>query len=169
MEGHRWPGEDARRRPAELIEPAPSPVRRAMRRPLRERIRGPWRVAVTEGSMLPAIRPGDWLVVNPLVARWPRPGSVVVFREPFGGALAIKRLAAGPGEQVRFGGGRLTLAADEAWLTADADEKAAASVGSGPPVDSNRFGPVSVESLVATVVLRYWPFRRFGRVPRRPA
>jgi hypothetical protein len=119
--------------------------------------------------MVPAIRPGDWLIVNPRVSRWPPAGSVVVFREPFGETLAIKRVEAGPGEQVRFGGGFLTLAGDEAWLTADADEKAAASVGSGPPIDSTRFGPVSLEDLVATVLFRYWPPRRVGRIPRRPA
>jgi hypothetical protein len=119
--------------------------------------------------MVPAIQPGDWLVVNPRVKRWPTKGSVVVFREPFGETLAVKRVAAGPGEQVRFGGGYLTLADDEAWLTADADEKAAASAGSGAPIDSNRFGPVSLEDLVATVLFRYWPPRRLGRVARRPA
>ena len=130
---------------------------------------GPWRVAVIDGSMVPAIRPGDWLVVDPRVRRWPPKGSVVVFREPFGGTLAIKRVAAGPGEQVRFGGGLLTLAGDEAWLAADADEKAAASVGSGAPIDSTRFGPVPLEDLVAKVLFRYWPPRRFGRIARRPA
>ena len=117
--------------------------------------------------MVPAIQPGDWLVVNPRVTRWPPKGSVVVFREPFAGVLAVKRVEAGPGEQVRFGGGFLTLAENEAWLTSDADEKAAAAVGSGAPIDSNRFGPVSLEDLVATVLFRYWPLRRFGRVARR--
>jgi signal peptidase I len=128
-----------------------------------------WRVAVTEGSMAPAILPGDWLVVNRRVTRWPATGRVVVFREPLSETLAIKRVAAGPGEQVRFGGGYLTLAPDEAWLTADADEKAAAAVGYGPPIDSNRFGPVALDELVGTVLFRYWPPRRFGRVARRPA
>ena len=127
----------------------------------------PWRVAVTEGSMAPAILPGDWLIVNPRVTRWPRTGSVVVFREPLSETLAIKRVAAGPGDQVRFGGGFLTLAADEAWLTADADEKAAAAVGFGPPIDSNRFGPVSLDDLVAHVLFRYAPLRRFGRIAGR--
>ena len=45
------------------------------------RIRGPWRVAVVEASMAPAIEPGDWLLVDPTSVRWPRRGSVVVFRE----------------------------------------------------------------------------------------
>jgi signal peptidase I len=129
---------------------------------------GPWRVAVTEGSMAPTILPGDWLVLNPQVSRWPRNGSVVVFREPLSETLAIKRVSAGPGERVRFGGGYLTLAPDEAWLTADADEKAAASVGSGPPIDSNRFGPVGLGDLVGTVLFRYAPLRRLGRIAARP-
>ncbi len=117
--------------------------------------------------MAPAILPGDWLVVNPLATRWPRVGAVVVFREPLGETLAIKRVAARAGEQVPFAGGFLTLDADEAWLTADADEKAAAAVGSGRPVDSNRFGPVTEESLVARVLFRYAPMRRLGRIAAR--
>jgi len=127
----------------------------------------PWRVAVTEGSMAPAILPGDWLVVNPRISRWPPRGAVVVFREPLSETLAIKRVAAGPGEEVRFGGGFLTLAADEAWLTADADEKTAAALGFGPPIDSTRFGPVSLDDLVGTVLFRYAPLRRLGRIARR--
>jgi len=124
-------------------------------------------VAVTEGSMVPAIAPGDWLVLNPLVTRWPRRGSVVVFNEPFGSTIQVKRIAALEGERLQFAGGYLELGPGEAWLSADADEKAAASVGSGPPVDSNRFGPVTTEDLVGQVLFRYWPPRRFGRIPSR--
>ncbi len=116
--------------------------------------------------MLPAIEPGDWLVVNPLGSRWPRRGAVVVFREPMSDALALKRLAAGPGERVRFADGYLTLAADEAWLTADADEATTAAAGFGPPIDSTRFGPVSADRLVGRVLMRYGPLRRFGRIAR---
>lgn len=117
--------------------------------------------------MLPAIEPGDWLVLNPLASMWPRPGRVVVFREPITEELAIKRVAAGPGERVRFADGYLTLAADEAWLAADADEALAAAAGFGAPIDSTRFGPVSSDQIVGRVLFRYGPLRRFGRV-RRP-
>ena len=117
--------------------------------------------------MLPAIAPGDWLVVDPRTRSWPRTGSVVVFVDPMADALAIKRVGAGPGERVRFADGYLTLAADEAWLVADADEATAAAAGYGPPIDSNRFGPVTVDRLVARVRFRYWPPRRLGRVARR--
>src|SRR5262245_4735810 len=119
--------------------------------------------------MAPAVQPGDWLVVNPLVTRWPAGGAVVVFHEPFGETLAIKRVAAKAGDQVAFANGYLVLAADEAWLIADADEKTSAAFGSGPPVDSRRFGPVSENELVGRVLFRYFPFRRFGRISGRAA
>lgn len=114
--------------------------------------------------MLPAIAPGDWLLVNPRVSRWPRRGSVVVFREPDTDELAIKRVAAGPGEEVRFREALLRLADDEAWLTADADVATAAAAGFGMPRDSNRFGPVPLELLVGRAWFRYGPLRRIGRI-----
>ena len=120
--------------------------------------------------MVPAILPGDWLIVSPLASRWPGVGSVVIFREPLGETLAIKRVAAREGDRVPYAGGFLVLGAEEAWLLSDADEKAAASVGSGPPIDSQRYGPVESEALVARALFRYWPPRRFGRIaggPRR--
>jgi len=129
---------------------------------------GPWRVAVTEASMAPAIEPGDWLVVNPRVTAWPRAGSVVVFREPMSDALALKRVAAGPGARIRFAEGYLTLADDEAWLLADASEALTVAAGFGPPIDSRRFGPVSLDRLLGRVLFRYGPLRRFGRIAAAP-
>jgi signal peptidase I len=117
--------------------------------------------------MAPSILPGDWLIVNPLASRWPARGAVVVFREPLAETLAIKRVAARAGDRVPFAGGYLTLGPGEAWLAADADDKAAAAVGFGPPIDSQRFGPVSDQNLVARALFRYWPARRIGRI-RRP-
>jgi signal peptidase I len=132
------------------------------------RLRGPWRVAVVEGSMRPAIEGGDWLLVDPTTLRWPRRGSVVVFREPDGETLAIKRVAAGPGERVRFADGYLVLADDEAWLLSDASPEAAAAAGDGPPIDSRRYGPVPVALLVGRAWFRYAPLRRIGRIPGPP-
>ena len=37
---------------------------------LHTRLRGPWRVAVAEASMAPAIESGDWLLVDPTTRRW---------------------------------------------------------------------------------------------------
>jgi signal peptidase I len=115
--------------------------------------------------MLPAIAPGDWLLVDPTTSRWPKPGSVVVFHEPDGGALAVKRVAARGGERVAFADGFLVMAPDEAWLIADASTAATATAGYGPPIDSTRFGPVASSQLVGRVWFRYGPLGRIGRIP----
>lgn len=117
--------------------------------------------------MVPAIQPGDWLLVDPTTRRWPRRGSVVVFREPESGELAVKRLEARPGDRVSFARGFLVMGPDEGWLTADASTAATAGAGYGPPIDSNRFGPVPLENLVGRVWFRYGPIRRLGRIPVR--
>jgi signal peptidase I len=116
--------------------------------------------------MAPAVAAGDWLLVDPTTTRWPRRGSVVVFREPDGGALAVKRVAAGPGERVPFADGYLRLAEDEAWLVSDATVDATAAAGFGEPIDSRRYGPVPVELLVGRAWFRYAPLRRVGRIGR---
>jgi signal peptidase I len=117
--------------------------------------------------MLPAVEPGDWLLVDPTAARWPRRGSVVVFREPDTDELAIKRVAAGPGDRVPYADGYLILAADEAWLLSDASDARLLAEGLGRPVDSRRYGPVPVELLVGRAWFRYAPLGRIGRLPRR--
>lgn len=114
--------------------------------------------------MRPAIEPGDWLLLDPTTARWPRPGTVVVFREPGSDELAIKRVIAGPGERVAFADGYLQLSDDEAWLIGDAADDELAVAGAGTAVDSRRYGPVSVDSLVGRAWFRYWPRRRVGRI-----
>lgn len=116
--------------------------------------------------MRPAIEPGDWLLVDPTTARWPRRGSVVVFREPGSGVLAIKRVAARPGDWVPFGDGRLRMGDDEAWLTGDATDVELEAAGAGAAIDSRRYGPVPVDALVGRAWLRYWPVRRMGRIAR---
>lgn len=115
--------------------------------------------------MRPAIEPGDWLLVDPTLTRWPRRGSVVVFREPDSDSLAVKRVAAGPGERVQFADGYLELAEDEAWLLSDAAPEETAVAGVGEPIDSRRYGPVQLDLLVGRAWFRYAPVRRAGRIP----
>ena len=119
---------------------------------------GTWRVAVAEESMAPALSPGDWLLIDPTALTWPRRGSVVVFREPDGGPMAIKRVAARPGDRVRIPAGILHLGPDEAWLLGD---KAAVSI------DSRRYGPVTLDALVGRAWFRYGPATRIGPIRRR--
>ena len=115
--------------------------------------------------MLPSIADGDWLLVDPTTTSRPRRGSDVDFREPDGDDLAVKRVAAGPGDHVPFADGVLELAEVEAWLLSDATDEEAAAAGFGEPIDSRRYGPVPVELLVGRAWLRYAPLRRFGRIP----
>jgi signal peptidase I len=116
--------------------------------------------------MSPTIESGDWLLVDPTTARWPRRGSIVVFREPDSGTLAVKRVAARPGDRVAFAGGYLELADDEAWLVGDADEAATLAAGYGRPIDSRQYGPVPVDELVGRAWFRYAPLSRIGRLGR---
>jgi signal peptidase I len=125
-------------------------------------------VAVVEASMRPAIEPGDWLLLDPTVSRWPRRGCVVGFREPGSELLAVKRVAARPGDWVPFADAWLQLADDEAWLLGDATDEAVGAAGHGSPVDSRRYGPVPVSALVGRAWFRYWPWFRIGRISSGP-
>jgi signal peptidase I len=131
-------------------------------------LRGPWRIAVAENSMSPAIRRGDWLLADPTTKRWPRRGSVVVFREPDTDILALKRVTARPGDAVSDvevtnpNTGEeivvtIRLGPDEAWLTGDRTDIS---------IDSRRYGPVSLDRLVARAWFRYWPLKRIGLLTR---
>ena len=114
---------------------------------LRRARRGPWRAEVAEGSMAPALLPGDWLLLDPTGRRWPRPGSIVVIREPGTGILAIKRVAAR--------GARGGLEPREAWLLGDAPADS---------LDSRAYGPLDADALVARARFRYGPPGRIGRL-----
>jgi signal peptidase I len=131
-------------------------------------LRGLWRVTVSEASMAPAILPGDWLLVDPTVRRWPRRGSIVVVREPFSDVLAIKRVAARPGDWVPFADGWLQMAEDEAWLLGDATDGELEAAGYGAGIDSRRYGPVPVSALLGRAWFRYGPLHRIGRPAAAP-
>jgi nickel-type superoxide dismutase maturation protease len=95
------------------------------------------RVEVAERSMLPALRPGDWLLARR--TQRIRPGQVVLAWHPSRpGFLLVKRAAR------RVEGGW--------WLQSDNPAAGA--------VDSGRFGPVPEEKIVGRVLVRYWPPRR---------
>jgi len=117
--------------------------------------------------MAPGILPGDWLLVDPTVARWPRRGSIVVFREPDSDLLAIKRVAGRPGDRVELDEGHLILGDDEAWLLSDAPLAELVREGTGAPIDSRRYGPVPIDCLVGRAWFRYGPLARVGRLGGR--
>ena len=91
------------------------------------------RVTVAEGSMEPAVRPGDWLLV--WRTRRIRAGQIVLARHPGRpGMLIVKRAAR------RVDGGW--------WLESDNPDAGA--------VDSRRFGPVPAGLVEGRVLMRYW-------------
>ncbi|MDN3357007.1 nickel-type superoxide dismutase maturation protease [Actinomadura sp. DC4] len=92
-------------------------------------------VEVTGESMLPALRPGDWLLVRP--GARVVPGSVVVARHPRSAdTLIVKR--AGHRDAAGW------------WLESD-------NQGAAGRQDSWDFGAVPDDLIVGRVVLRYWP------------
>jgi signal peptidase I len=113
----------------------------------------PRRVEVVGESMLPALRPGDRL----LLLRLPvPPGAVVAVadpREP--GRTLVKRVASGPGGEATLpDGGR--MAAGSGYLVLGDNPRAT--------TDSGDFGPVPARLLRGRAVYRYAPPDRRGRL-----
>ena len=105
--------------------------------------------------MAPALLPGDWLLLDPTGRRWPRPGSIVVIREPSTGTLAIKRVAARGRRGGAGGSGVGGLGPRDARLLGDA---------SAASIDSRTYGPLDADALVARAWFRYGPPGRVGRI-----
>ncbi|MCU4187060.1 nickel-type superoxide dismutase maturation protease [Acidiferrimicrobium sp. IK] len=106
----------------------------------------PRRVEVRGASMEPTLAPGDRLLVLAGVA--PRTGAVVALHDPRRpeGELLVKRVAAlGP-----------------AGLDVRGDNPARST-------DSRTFGPVPAALIEGTVVWRYGPPERAGRIARGPS
>lgn len=99
-------------------------------------------VEVRGRSMVPALRPGDRLVV---VRARARVGDVVVASDPRDpGRELIKRV----------------IAADAAGVTLRGDNAAAST-------DARVFGAVPASAIQWRAAVRYWPPNRAGRLPRR--
>ncbi|MFB4311626.1 nickel-type superoxide dismutase maturation protease [Actinomadura sp. GTD37] len=95
-------------------------------------------VEVTGESMLPGLRPGDWLVVR--AGARPTPGAVVVAQHPRRpGLLIVKRAT--------------HRTPDGWWLESDNQRAPGRS-------DSWDFGPVPDALVIGPVLTRYWPPRR---------
>ena len=93
-------------------------------------------------SMEPGLRSGDRVLVD----RWtyrhrpPRPGEVVLVRDPAGRTL-VKRVDRSEGGQV--------------WVVGDNPDRSR---------DSRRFGPLAGAAVAGRVVARVWPPGRVGTV-----
>ena len=105
------------------------------------------RYAVDGRSMLRAYAPGDRVLVERLTYRLrpPRPGDVVVLRQP-DGRQDIKRIAAGPGAVVMAGAEERVLGDDEWFVLGD---------NLSESTDSRTLGPVKTSEIVGRVWRKY--------------
>lgn len=136
------------------------------------------RFEISEASMAPALRPGDYV----LTVRVPGPpsrGEIVVFEHPDRPSFyLVKRIIGLPGERLSIERGRIHLDGkplDEPWTTDetgpdgtwDLNSEEAFVLGDARWMssgDSREIGPVPLEHINMRVVFRYWPLGRLGRV-----
>ena len=142
---------------------------------LRGRLR---RYEIAENSMQPGLRPGDFVIAQPLT-RTPQRGDIVIFEHP---SLAdfelVKRVVGLPGEHLVIRHGQVH--ADDAvlaepwadgptlpdgdWQLGPTDvfvlgDNRAASAG-----DSRSIGPIDTDRVRWRVTARYWPVSSVGRI-----
>ena len=130
--------------------------------------------------MLPAIRPGDWLLVRSRGDSPLKRGDIIVHAADKGGNdEAVKRVIGLPGEEVRLREGSLYIDGEplhEPYLdglpsSLGLDDRAW-NVGDGAyfvmgdnrahSTDSRDYGAVELESVLGRVVSRVWPPARWG-------
>jgi signal peptidase I len=130
---------------------------------------------ITTGSMLPALRPGDHVVVDRLTYGFEdvRRGDVIAFEDPERpGEVAIKRVVALPGDTIAIRAGTLLVNGRqqrEAYLvdrrTGDFYGPTIVPAGHlfvlgdnrSRSVDSRFIGPIPADDLLGQVVGRVWP------------
>lgn len=129
------------------------------------------RFEISEASMTPALRPGDY-VVTERTDRPLRRGEVVVFLHPSRpDFFLVKRVIGLPGEELRISGGEVLVGGrrlDEPWTEDETGPDGTWNLAVGEAFvlgdarwlsagDSREIGPVPVVDLNLRVVFRYWP------------
>ena len=127
---------------------------------------------VTSASMHPTLAEGDHIVIDKLTVRWrpPARGELVVFRDPEGRDLAVKRVVALGGQTVALEDGVLQIDGIP-QPEPELDHRGVDSVYFGPvtvpvgsvfvmgdnrgeSIDSRAYGAIPVDDLVGRVTLR---------------
>jgi signal peptidase I len=139
-------------------------------------------------SMEPTFVDGERLVVSRLhyLVDSPQRGQIVVFnsmREYEQGVMLIKRIIGLPGETVTIRDQRVSVngveldepyirenctpsrCPDDEWQLAS-NEYFVMGDNRNNSQDSRRFGPVTSDHIVGTVVFRYWSLERFGIIDK---
>jgi signal peptidase I len=145
---------------------------------------------VPSASMEPNLQRGDRILVRRThrspqeIARDLDRGDVLVFRAPHDEEpLTVKRVIGLPGETIEAHAGVIaiddTTTLVEKWLPEDEREDASVDVprtqldddevyllgdNRGSSIDSRTYGPVPLDRVVGSVLLRFWPLGRWGEV-----
>ncbi|HEX8993181.1 MAG TPA: signal peptidase I [Anaerolineales bacterium] len=131
------------------------------------------RVRVDGSSMLPTLHDGEFVLVNKLAYRMGAParGDIIVFRSTTEANLdLIKRIVGVPGDQVRIGGGRVSVngqALDEPYINAAPNYSGEWRVPQGylfvlgdnrnDSSDSHMWGYLPEDNVIGKALLIYWP------------
>ncbi len=140
-------------------------------------------VLVTSGSMEPVLRKGDYTLVDHRVAlqgAWER-GDVIVFESPerWKGAeeTLVKRVIGLPGETLELFQGRVSINGvllPEDYLEGEIDREGIMPLKLGSEEyfvmgdnrnnssDSRENGPVPARNIRGRILMKLWPFSRFG-------
>lgn len=143
---------------------------------------------VAERSMEPSLRDGEWILVRrqrtsaAQLARSIDRGDVLVFRAPHKGRpLVVKRIIGLPGETIEAHDGPIAIDNSttlvEKWLPESErrgitiervhlkdDEVFVLGDNRDVSLDSRAFGPVKLDDVAGTVMVRFWPPNRMGTV-----
>ncbi len=148
---------------------------------------------IPSGSMLPSLQLQDRILVEKIRPRLGlplNPGTVVVFHPPPAllaagydpTAALIKRVVAGPGDEIEVRGGQLLrngVVVDPDWGAEAMDyvlapwtlaDQQLLVLGDNrnASLDSHIWGPLPREAVIGTAVWRYWPLSRFGPIRFSP-
>ncbi len=138
-------------------------------------------VEVAGESMLPALRPGEFLLVRRGLPA-PAEGQIAYLHTSDGRPL-LKRIVGLPGESLRVGShvevnGSALIEEYAAGTSAPADFRGVNRLGPdeyfvlgdnrAASTDSRHFGPVPAPSIEGVAWLRYWPISRFGVLQPAP-
>jgi len=128
---------------------------------------------VTSQSMSPTLDTGDQVLVDKLTGRWRAPavGDVVLYRDPVGERLVVKRVVALGGQTVALEDGELVVDStvrhepqvdvsriDSTYfgpVTVPPDAVFVLGDNRAESIDSRTYGPIPVDDLLGRVVLTF--------------
>jgi len=151
---------------------------------------------VQQGSMENTLLPEQYVLVDKLTPRWASytRGDIVVFDPPEtwsagGGVPFIKRVIGLPGDKVELRNGKVyvndtqldepyifeqngvpqttepAIGGEKEWIVPTNDLLVMGDHRQDS-ADSRTFGPIEISHVIGRAWLRYWPFDRFGVLPK---